>query len=234
MLKPLTLFVAFLSTGCAFTGIRGSGSVLTKDIPSGAFDRVQIDNSFHVDVMQGPGYSLSVSADDNLWDYVDIYNYGGILHVGMKSGNYQNTHLSAKIVLPRLTAMEANGASSVLLHSIDDPDNRIELRVGGASSADGDVRCREILIAVTGAGTVTLRGGADRMTLDADGASHAHLEQFRTRTARARIADAADATILVTAELEFEVSGAAHFTYAGHPMITRAESSGAATVHGVR
>jgi hypothetical protein len=233
MLKSLALLAAMLTAGCVFNGIQGSGRVVAKDIPCGAFDRVQIDNAYHVDVTQGPGYSLSVSVDDNLWDYVDIYNYGGILHVGMKSGSYQNTHLSAKVVLPRLTAIEVNGAASAMLHSIDDPGNRIEIRVGGASSLDGDVRCREILVAVTGAGTVTLRGYADAMALDADGAAHAHLEQFRTRATRARVDGAADATVLATGELEFEVTGAARFTYAGHPMIRRAESSGAATVHGM-
>lgn len=234
MMRWLSILPVLLAAGCITNGIPGSGRVVTKDIPCGAFDRVQVDNTFHVDVTQGPGYSLLASADDNLWDHVDIYNLGGILHIGMKSGNYQNTHLSAKITLPRLAAIEVNGAASAQLQSIEDPGGRVEVRVGGASSLDGEVRCREILVSVTGAATVSLRGSAELMTLDIDGAAHAHLEQFRTRVTRARVADAADATILATGELEFAVSGAAHFTYAGHPMIRRAESSGASTVHGMK
>lgn len=233
MMRWLVILPVLLSAGCVMNGIPGSGRIVTKDIPCGAFDRVQVDNTFQVDVTQGPGYSLLVSADDNLWDYVDIYNIGGILHVGMKSGNYQNAHLTAKITLPRLAAIEVNGAASAQLHSIEDPDGRIDIRAGGASSLDGEVRCREIHVGVTGAATVSLRGGAEEMTLDVDGASHARLEQFHTRFTRARVADAADASIFASRELEFEVTGAAHFTYAGHPMIRRAESSGASKVHGV-
>ena len=235
MMKLMIVLPVFLAAGCVSTGIWGSGRVVSKDVPSGAFERIQVQNTFQVEVTQGPAYSVTLSADDNLWDYVDVYNDGGTLHLGMKGmSSYQDTHLTAKITLPRMTGIDVNGAASAVLHGVDDPTNRVELRVGGASTLDGEVRCREILVDVSGAATVTLRGSADALTLDVQDASHAHLNQFLTRATQARVGGAADASIIATGDLDFDVSGAAHFSYAGRPIIHQAESSGASTVHAVR
>jgi hypothetical protein len=226
------LFTLLLASGCNVGGIRGSGVLVTKDLPPGAFDKIEADGTFHVEVTQGAAYAVTVTADDNLWDYINVYNDTGTLHLGMKGfSSYQDTHLSAKIVLPRLTGLMLDGATHADVHGINDPGSTVELRISGASNADGDIHCQQIGVDVSGASTITLRGSADSLNLSARDASHAHLGEFLTRVTHAQVSGASDAAIHATGQLDFEASGASHLSYAGHPSITQAASSGASTVH---
>jgi hypothetical protein len=231
-MRFLICLAALLLSGCAF-GVAGSGKLETRDLPLGEFEAVEAGGSFSVDVTQGSATSVVVTADDNLWEYISIHNDGGTLHLDMKPGSYSNTHVSAKVVTPRLKGLELSGASGGTMHGVDLPQGRFKLEISGASTLqDGDLRAGQADVNISGASSATLRGGVDEMNLEVSGASHAALGDFATKAAHVRVSGASGADIRVTDSLSYDVSGASHLSFSGNPKVQKGDSSGASDVHG--
>jgi len=233
-MRILFLLSALSAVGCEFQGIMGSGNLVTKDMPLQSFDKVDAGGVFHVDVTQGEPYSVSVTADDNLWEYTDVHVENNTLHLGLKSGSYANTHVSAKVVLPHLAGVDVSGASSATLHGIKDPKSDLKIQVSGASKVDGDVIVQKVALDVDGASNAGLKGHADLLTIEASGASHAELKDLAAGEVRVKASGASGAKVNASATLDFDVSGASHLSYAGQPVVKSAQTSGASSVESVK
>jgi hypothetical protein len=230
-MRFLACLAALLLSGCAFVDVRGSGNLQTRDMPLGEFDSIVAGGSFSVDVTQGSATSVVVTADDNLWDYITVRNDSGTLRLEMKPYSYSNTHLSAKIVTPRLKGLELSGATVGTMRGFDYSQGKFNLEISGASTlTDGDLRAGQADVNVSGASTATMRGRVDDLNLEVSGASHASLADFATKTAHVEVSGASGADVRVTEQLSYDVSGASHLSIAGNPRVQKGDSSGASDV----
>jgi hypothetical protein len=232
-MRYLFLTAAFFVAGCSissFPGITGSGKLVTKELTLGEFTQIDASSSFQVDVTQGATSSVVVTADDNLWDSVGVRNDGGTLHLSTKPGSYNNTHISAKIVTPHLSALTLSGATKGTIEGFNDAAGRMDLSVSGASTLDGGLRQGQVTLDVSGASTATLHGAADLLNVTVSGASHGGLEDIVSDAIRADISGASNAKVNARHKLDYDVSGASHLSYAGSPTIGQADVSGASSV----
>ena len=226
-------FAALFLAGCNFASIAGSGKLETRTLSLSEFDAIEAGGSFSVDVTQGSTTSVVVTADDNLWEHINIHNDSGTLHLDMDAGSYRDAHLSAKITTPRLRRLELSGACTGTMRGIDLPQGRFELEVNGASTLmHGDLRAGQANVNISGASSATLQGQVDEIELDVSGASHAALGDFPTKSAKVQVSGASSADIRVTELLSYDVSGASHLSFAGNPRVAKGDSSGASDVHG--
>ena len=226
-MKYVTLLVALVLGGCGFEGITGSGNLVTKEIPVSEFQKIEAGGAFKVDVTQGDKTSVIVTADDNLWDHLKVESSDGTLHLETKPGSYNNVHLEAKVVTPKLEQVELSGASHGTLHGIDQKTNPFKLSLSGASHAEGDIKAGELSVDESGASHASLTGSADVIRVEASGASHAALENVTANSAHANASGASHIQVNASKSLEYDLSGASHLSYAGSPKIDRAQTSGA-------
>jgi hypothetical protein len=233
-MKSLVTLLALLLTGCGFDAITGSGTLVTKDIPVAEFQKIDAGGAFTLDVTQGDKPSLTVTADDNLWDHLNAEVRDGVLHLDTKPGSYRNAHFRAKIVTTKLDALTLSGASRAALHGIDQKSAPLGISLSGASDVEGDVRAGDLTLGLSGASHATLTGSADALHIDASGASHASLEKLTGNTAQANLSGASDVTVNASKNLDYDLSGASHLSYAGSPTIDRAQTSGASGAHAMK
>ncbi|MGD0464629.1 MAG: head GIN domain-containing protein [Tepidisphaeraceae bacterium] len=232
-MRYLFLTAALFVAGCSFwsfPGITGSGKLVTKEISLGDFNQVDASGAIHLDVTQGTTSSVVVTADDNLWDFVEVRNDGGTLYLGTKDGFYNNTHISAKIVMAHLSALTLSGATNGSIRDFNDAAGRMDLTLSGASTLDGGLRKGQVTLNVAGASTATLHGTADLVNVTVSGASHVGLEDFASDVIHADVSGASNANVTAHRKLDYDVSGASHLSYAGNPTIRHAEVSGASSV----
>ena len=70
----LTLVITILLAGCEVLikaegdGVTGSGNPETRQFDFSDFTKVDIGNSFEYEIIQSDMYSISITADDNLFD----------------------------------------------------------------------------------------------------------------------------------------------------------------------
>src|SRR5215831_14013845 len=88
----LTLGVILLMAGCdvLLNSIKGSGKSATESRNVSGFTSVEIDGSGALQVEQTGTESLTITADDNLLQYLTSEISGGRLKLGTKSGTSIN------------------------------------------------------------------------------------------------------------------------------------------------
>jgi len=233
-MKRLLLIGAIFLIGCSFApGISGSGTLVTRDVTVGDFTSIDASGALQIDVTQGDKASVTVTADDNLWEYLDVHSDGGVLHVGLKGGSFHNTHVSANITVPHLKHLGVAGATNATVHGIRVPDELLKVELSGASKLDGDANARDMELEISGASTAKLTGQTNRLDVTVSGASHASLRQLQTQTTHANVSGASSADVHAAGNLEYDVSGASHLAYAGGPSVKQSHTSGASSAGAV-
>ena len=70
------LMVALLTSGslvgCFGGVVTGSGNPITENYNFSNFTRVEVGYAFEVDITRSASYSVSITAADNLFDYIEV------------------------------------------------------------------------------------------------------------------------------------------------------------------
>jgi hypothetical protein len=210
--------------------IMGSGKLTTQDFQFADFQSVEIANAFQADISQSDTFSVSITADDNLFDYIKVVKNGSKLSIRFDNlGRYTRGTLKAKITMPILEALSVSGASTgtVSGFKLSQP---VSLDASGASTLNGSLDSDTITIHASGASKTNLQGTANTATLAADDASTLNLSGLSTDSASVDLSGASNATISANRKLDYNLSGASHLTYQGSPSIGRTSSNGASSV----
>ena len=253
LLMSLALATVALS-GCCVYGyaLRGSGRLVTKDLDITGFDAIEAQSTFQVEVTQGETYSVSVTADDNVWERLEVGKRGDTLRLGLQQPRMINrVTLRAKITMPALEAVEVSGASRVTARGFGEKEAEsfrlrvsgasrfsgdiqagdADLEISGASRYEGEVRAHSVDLALSGASRADVSGSVARLHLDVSGASTADMPDLTADGAEVRLSGASRAELNVTSDLDYELSGASTLTYAGRPRVGHSEVSGGSSVH---
>ena len=240
--------VAGLLTAC--TVVKGSGVQKTEEMDFSDFTKVEVGGAFEVEIVQSERFSVSITADDNLFDYIQVSKHGSTLKIGVKPAVifHSATH-RAEITMPELIDLELSGATQGTVtgfESVEDMDievsgaSLLELEgimagdmtfdISGASQVTGEVDADDIEFDISGASTIRLQGMAVDVELDLSGASNAELEDFPVNDTDVNFSGASRGTVNVDGKLDIDLSGASKLTYTGNPTIGDVDISGASTM----
>ncbi|HOG48458.1 MAG TPA: DUF2807 domain-containing protein [Anaerolineae bacterium] len=239
LIVSLALVSVLLLAGCTAglkpadgSAIRGSGVKATREYAEAGFTALDIDSAFVVTVTQGDGFKLTVTADDNLLDYVRVTQSQGTLRITIDSSGFQSfssTGQEAAITMPRLTAVRLGRACRATLAGFAGGAS-FAADLGGASRLSGDVQANDIRLDAHSASQLDLTGRATSLTLSADGASSAKLGDLAVEKAGVTLRGASQATVAATSSLSYDLNDASQLTYSGNPTIGTARSERASKV----
>lgn len=122
--------------GCAGGVVKGSGNLGTEEMNFSGFTRVEVGHAFEVEIVQSASYSVSITADDNLFKYVLVSKTGETLKIELQSDySYQSITMRAKITMPDLYELDLSGATRGTVQGFNSARDFI-LDLSGASSLD--------------------------------------------------------------------------------------------------
>lgn len=256
-LTALAVVVALLTVapGCA-GGIGrghclvGSSNVTTRVFDFDDFSRVKVGSAFKVEVDRADSYGVTITANENLFDYLELFQEGETLTIKLKPWHsYSNTTQKASFALPDLRGLSlseatdgnvrgfssphaldlaVSGASALNIDDLEAGDTTVD--VSGASTAKGSITMAEGRFNVSGASTVELEGSASDAFIQVSGASNAWLADFPVVDATVDLSGASRATINVDGNLDCDLSGASRLNYVGNPELGHVEVSDACTL----
>jgi RNA polymerase sigma factor (sigma-70 family) len=209
--------------------IVGSGKAMTKEYQITGFNSVNVGSVFEVEITQGDSFKTTITADDNLFDYIKAAKEDSTLHLSLESKDKSiqtKEHLKAKIVMPSLRHLKIGGASHATVNGFKSSPE-IDVDLGGASHLKGNLETNKFILQASGASHLELSGSATDAKLEGSGASHLNLAKFALDQAEVALSGASHATIQVKSKLSYSVSGASHLSFRGEPTIGRKEKSGA-------
>ncbi len=246
------VIVPAMAGGCVTPGtvVTGSGKVETREMDFSDFSRIEVAAAFEVEVVRADSYSVSVTADDNLFEYIHVSRLGKTLRIRLKSGvGYLSPVPSARVSMPVLSGLDFSGASRGSVSGFDDGSELVinlsgasfidlggivadDLRVSasGASRLVGEITAGEARLDASGASRLVLRGAADDVVLVVSGAGRAELDDFPVYSADITLSGASRATVYVDGRLSIDLSGASTLRYSGEPAIGELSITGSSTL----
>ncbi len=191
------------------SGEDGEGSVETRAIEVGTFDKIDVGSFITLEVLVDPSAdaSLRFSTNPNLFDNLEADVVDGTLEIKMSDvGDADEAR--ATIVMPALVDFEADGAISATISGID-----------------GDIR-----VDVSGASDVRASGVADMVTINADGASSVDFSDVKAERANIDASGASSVDVTVSELLTGSASGASDIDKSGDGQV-EVSVSGASSVN---
>jgi len=216
--------VVILLSGC-IGGVRGSGSMVSRDFEVDDFSALDIGGSYHVTWRQGDSVSVTVEMQENLFDYLRVSVRGDTLNID--STRSFNTSSSNRprvyIYTPYIEMVNFSGAVSA-----DSWDTiygeSFSLNGSGAVEVNMTLEVETLDIDLSGAGDITLAGSADTVDINASGAADITADNLQTSEVSIDLSGAGSVDIAVSDYLSVDLSGAGRVRYTGDPTIEQSIS----------
>ena len=223
--------IALVACGLVNGDIRGSGNIVTKPLPISDFTRVEAGNSFNVTITRADRFNVSIQADDNLVEHLDVRKSGETLVLRLKPGkSARRATLVADVSLPHLNGVKLSGASRGVVSGFESED-KFDAKLSGASYLSGDIRIGHGDVELSGASSVDLKGAGTGLTLKGSGASTADLDDFTFDSAVVKLSGASTAQLNVRDNIgPVSLSGASRLVYSGDPAFRDFQTSGASSI----
>lgn len=232
-----------------------SGRPVTRTEDFSNFTRLDVQNAFDLEVVQSASFGVTITASENLLDYLSVSQNGETLTIRL-SPNHPFTDfilikktLKAKVSMPAIRGLSLSGASQGKVSGFESTDN-LDLSVSGASSVrmnnievgngdflisgasrlSGKLTAADVKLDVSGASQVELIGSADDVTSIVSGASRLNLEEWVHKTGNVNLSGASQATVDAREKLDFVLSGASRLFFLSNPKTGTVEVTGASTV----
>ncbi|MBN2238826.1 MAG: DUF2807 domain-containing protein [Dehalococcoidales bacterium] len=257
LLLPLTGVLIMLASlvlpGCSES--TGEGEVITEKKSVTAFDILDIGSAFELVITRAETYDVTISADEDLIDYIEVTQTGNRLkvylspHHSFTDFTLGDRMLKAEIMMPSLKGLEVSGAcngkvtgframddlalvvSGATQVDLDGNDiGNITGEVSGASRITGNLTAKNVALSVAGASSLELYGSGISLNLDVSGASRADMSRFKAGAVGAKVSGASEATVFAEESLDVDVSGASRLYFLGNPVLGDTNISGASTI----
>jgi hypothetical protein len=216
----LALFAVTVLSSCHFFGgerIRGNGNVVTQSRPVSNFKSIYASGAVNVYVTQDAAFSVKVQIDENLQEYIEVYEKNGVLHIHQADNTNLDVTGSMKIYVsaPMFEKLEASGASNITGEKKISSDSKIIVEASGASNISLDIKAPSTEVDVTGASTAILTGETKNLSIDGDGASHAKCFDLMAEAVDVEVSGASNADVFASVSLKADASGASDVKYKG-------------------
>jgi hypothetical protein len=224
------LLVLLISTGCSPFGawhhpvVKGSGTIVTEERTVAGFDHVSVGGAGHLTIIQGDREGLTITADDNLLEYIETTVTGHRLRIGPANVSLRPTQqIHYTLQMKDLRQLDLSGSLNAAIDSLT--TESIHLRISGSGKIRiSQLAARQCDSQISGSGRVDLGGHADSLRLQVSGSGDYLAGDLLSKEANIRISGSGDATLWVSERLDASISGSGTVSYFGHPNISQSVS----------
>jgi hypothetical protein len=189
----------------------GSGNLVTQQENFTGFSAVSMSSGFRFTITQSSTYSVRVTIDNNLVNYVEVTQARNTLSVGFVPGrSYQSTSPIVVITMPDMS--------------------RLDMSAGVTGTVTGFSSSHEFTVASSAGSVVTISGAASSLSIEASAGSRLDLSAFHVTNASVNLSGGAEATINLDGRLDANVSGGSQLYYVGNPTMGSISSSGGSVI----
>jgi len=208
----------------------GSGNLETEEYAFTNFTEVEISSAFEFEIEQSSSYSINVTADDNVIDYVRVSQDGQTLKISLGRVIWLGpVTLRASVTMPQLRELTVSGASRGTVSGFSSTED-LDITVSGASRLTGDITAGNVEFGISGASTIQMEGSANDIDANVSGASRLNLDDFTVNNADVNFSGASSGTVNLNGRLDANLSGASRLWYIGEPTMGDINTSGASTI----
>ena len=211
--------------------IRGNGNITTQARSIGEFNSVEVSGNIDVYAKQDSSSAVGVEADDNLQQYIETINDGGVLRINRREGYNLRPSRTIKVHVSAASfkKFEASGACDVFSEGKITNGSDMDFNLSGSCSITMDVNAPKISVDMSGAGTIKLKGETKDFNVHGSGSTDIKSFDLLAENVDLDLSGAGDAEVYASRKITGTVSGAADVRYKGMAQ-TDIHTSGATSV----
>lgn len=214
----LTIFVAV--TASAQEKIKGNGTVITKNITTASYDKVQVSGFFDVDLIAGEEGKITLEGEENLLDFVAIEVIGNELKIGTQRDKRISTSKGKKIqiTVPFQTLNEVSLAGSGDVTTKNTITSRqFTTILSGSGDLHLDVEANDVTAKLTGSGDIVLKGKSENFNCNVVGSGDITAVDLVSANVDSTITGSGDCKVFCSEFLQARVNGSGDIDYSGDP-----------------
>jgi len=233
-LIPIALGMLLLFTGCVVNvgggrTLRGTGSLVTRDIDVADFNAIDVGGNFRVVYRQASTPALTVVMQENLFNHLETSVRNGNLQI-TTGRNFETTSANRPtlyVYAPYLTGVDFSGAvtasnwdmiqgqsfaistSGAATLDISLEVQQVDIGVSGAASLTLDLDVERLDMEIAGAANVRLSGSANTIDVDGSGAFNLRAGDLQIEGGRVNVSGAANVYLSTLENISVITSGLA-------------------------
>jgi len=203
----LALLVLFaLVTSCissqSFIPVKGHGTSIDKSFTVSDFHGIEVSNGFDVTLVQGDAEGLTLTAQENLFEYIIVKVDQGILKIYSDENMMATQPLKARITFKNIDNLRVSGGGDVFGETTIDV-NALGIQISGGGDLSSNINTGELDCRISGGGNAKINGRIGTYKLDLTGGGDVQSEVAAT-------------------SLNCTISGGGNFTFRGKEKATDA------------
>ena len=179
----VVLLTSGLLASCGEVTVTGSGNLKTETFNFSDFTEVEAHSGFQLELTKSSTFSIEITADDNVLEYIEVDKSGDTLRIRPKGNRiYRSVTLRAKITMPDLYKIDLSGGSRTNITGFSSSHD-FSVGLSGGSRVAGDITAGDADFDLSGGSQVALSGAADNLDVNGSGGSQLELEAFAVNNA---------------------------------------------------
>ena len=188
-----------------------SGKLQTQQKNLSDFTIINIQSGFQAQISQGDSYSVSITADNNVINRINVNQTGNTLTIGLQLASIFNIGtLKAQITMPDLQEIHLSG--------------------GANANVAGFVMTHDLSVSESGGSTLKMDGQASSLSASCLGGSGLELSELKVDSATVTLSGGSTGNINVSGRLDADLSGGSSLVYAGNPTLGTITTTGLSTI----
>lgn len=168
------VFATFGFSNCAANAfsktVKGNGVIETRNFDVRGFDRIHFALPTAMTVSQDSKYAFELTADANIFDYIDVRVEDGVLTVDVTKGaRIKSMKGKVSVSLPEIKEIAAAGSGDIILSECKMPAAASRLSVTGSGSISADIEAESVFAKISGSGNILLRGKSENLKCSVSG-----------------------------------------------------------------
>lgn len=236
MKKLLTLsslmLIFFTLISCNISGVKGSKNVIKKNRTiTESFNAIKVSQGIDVYLKQSDNISVTVEADDNIYDLLITEVKNNVLHIYFEKNVGR---VKAKIVYVSMKEIVALTASSGADIKGEGKITGNTLKLKASSGADIELECdvEELTCTSSSGSDIDISGTCKKFEANSSSGSDINAEDLKSNHVDAESSSGSDITVYVIETLKADASSGADIIYKGEPKEKDIEKSSGGSVRG--
>ena len=187
--------------------IKGNGNLKSENRQIDTFDKIEVTGPFEVILEKGKEGYLSITADDNLMNYIVTEVNKNTLEIGIKNKTNLKKYKKLSIVVPVEKASKiALTGSGDIIQKYTAKQDKMLLSLTGSGDLSIPLEVGELKVNLTGSGDISCRGIANDVTISIVGSGDFHGNDLRSKYNEVSIAGSGDAKVYATEKLKAQIT----------------------------
>lgn len=197
--------------------IKGNGEVITKTFNTSDYDKVSGKSSIDIILVEGKEGTITVEAESNIMEYIEVEVKGNKLEIGLKDGTNYSTRKGIKVTVnvESINGLSMAGSGDIT-SKMKLKSRNMDISVAGSGDITAEVESENLQVNIAGSGDVKLNGRAEYLDANVAGSGDIDALNLKANNVDASIAGSGDVSVYCTGgELKASIVGSGDLRYKG-------------------